>query len=119
MWLTHFGVLGDGQGGLVVTQVKERDERAVLQAEEEVRVRAVFAGAGHHVALDDVVQRQTQDVLVKLPRLLGILARGRRSGAVAAPGRGGGRAATPAPGWLTGCVWVGMNGGHGGLLEFY
>jgi hypothetical protein len=60
-----FRRVGAGQRGLVVAKVEEGDEGAVLQAEEEVRVRAVLAGAGHVVALDDVVQRQAQDVLVE------------------------------------------------------
>ncbi|MNT37947.1 hypothetical protein D3C72_1741140 [compost metagenome] len=56
----------------VVAQVEEGDERAVLEAKEEVRVGAVFARAGHVVALDDVVQRQAQDVFVELARFLGV-----------------------------------------------
>src|SRR5690606_28826679 len=56
----------------VVAQVKERDERAILQPKEEMRVRAIFARAGHVVALDDVIERQAQNVFVEMPRLLGI-----------------------------------------------
>jgi hypothetical protein len=65
--------VGRGQGGFVIAQVEEGDERAVLQAEEKVGVRAVFTRAGHHIALDDVVQRQAQDVFVEVPGFLGIL----------------------------------------------
>ena len=64
--------VGRGQCRLVIAQVEKRDERSVLQAEKEVRVRAVLARAGHHVALDDVIERQAQDVFVEMPRLLGI-----------------------------------------------
>ena len=37
-----------------------------------MRVRAVFPRAGYMIALDDVVQRQAQNILVKMPRLFGV-----------------------------------------------
>ena len=64
--------IGRWQRGLVVTQVKKRNERTVLQPEEKVGVGAVFTGTRHDVALDDVKQRQAQDVLIKMPCFLGI-----------------------------------------------
>ena len=64
--------VGRGQRRFVVAQVKKCDERAVQQAEEKVGVRAVFPRAGHVVALDDVVQRQTQDVFVEVPGFFGV-----------------------------------------------
>jgi hypothetical protein len=69
MCCTHSGVFGDG---LVIAEVEKRDERTILQPEEEVRVGAVFAGAGHVIALDDVVQRQAQDVFVEVACFLGV-----------------------------------------------
>ncbi len=101
MWLTQRGVLGAGLRGHVVAQVEEGDERAVLQAEEEVRVGAVLAGAGHMIALDDVVQRQAQDVFVEVPRLLGVA---RAVGVmVQLLDRAAARASRPGGGWWS---WV-------------
>ncbi len=62
------GRVGGGLGFHIVAQVEEGDEGAVPQTEEEVRVGAVFASAGHVVALDDVVERQAEDVFVEMPR---------------------------------------------------
>jgi len=64
--------VGRGQGLFVIADVEEGDERTILQAKEEVRVGAVLARAGHVVALDDVIERQAQDVLVEVAGLLGI-----------------------------------------------
>ncbi|MCY1556575.1 hypothetical protein D9M68_933350 [compost metagenome] len=96
------GRVGAGQGGLVVAEVEEGDERTVLQAEEEVGVGAVLAGAGHEVALDDVVERQTQDVFVEAARFFGVA---RAVGVVVKLLDGGRRG-------------QGGDGGHGGLLVF-
>ena len=59
-------------GDLIVAEVEKRDEGAILQAEEKVGVGAVLAGAGYMVALDDVIERQAQDVLIEMPGFLGI-----------------------------------------------
>ena len=66
------GGVGRRQGTLVVAQIKKGDKGAILQAEKYVRVRAVFAGAGHNVTLDDVVERQAQNIFVKVPCGLGV-----------------------------------------------
>ena len=58
--------VGRGQGCGVVAEVKKSNEGAVLKAKEEMRVRAIFSCGGHMIALDDVVQRQTQNVLIKV-----------------------------------------------------
>ena len=66
------GRVGAGQRRFVVAQIEEGDERAVLQAEEEVGVGAVLAGAGDVVALDDVEQREAQQVFVEMARFFGV-----------------------------------------------
>ena len=60
--------------GLIIAQVKKSDAGAVLQPKKQMGIRAMLAGAGHDIALDDVVQRQTQNVFVKMPRFLRIAA---------------------------------------------
>ena len=60
--------------GEVVAEVEERDERAVAHLEEDVDIGTVFAGRRHVVFLDDVRERQPQDVLVELAGLLRIAA---------------------------------------------
>ena len=52
----------------ITAKIKKRDERTILQSEKNVGVWAVFAGAGDMVTLDDVVQRQTQNIFVKMTR---------------------------------------------------
>jgi hypothetical protein len=54
---------------LVVSQVKKGDEGAVQQSKEKMRVGAILASARHMIALNDVVQRQTQNVFIKMSRL--------------------------------------------------
>ena len=61
-------------GGDVVAQIEESDARAVSHAKEDVRVRAVLAGRRHDVTLNDVIQRQPEDVLVKMPCFFRVLA---------------------------------------------
>src|SRR5260221_12499949 len=100
--------VGRGQGLFVVADVEEGDERPILQAEEEVRVGAVLARAGHVVALDDVIERQAQDVLVEvagLPPPPGPFGGG--GGAVAAGGGGGGGEGGGGAGWLSDCPFCG------------
>ena len=101
------GGVGRGLGLDVIAQVKEGDERAVLQAEEEVGVGAVLARAGHIVALDDVVQRQAQDVFVEMARFLRI------------PGFVGVVVQLLNGGWRRqcGCGRRGLGGGHGASPE--
>ena len=64
--------VGRGGCGLVVSQVKKSDEGTILQAKKNVRVWAVLARAGHMVTLDDVVERQTQNIFIKMPRLFSV-----------------------------------------------
>ena len=56
----------------VVAQVKKGNKTAVLQAKKEVGVRAILPRAGYHVALDDVVHGQAQNIFIKMPGFFGI-----------------------------------------------
>ena len=66
------GRVGRRQCRLVIAEVKKRDERTIPEPKEKVGVWAVFTSARHVVALDNVVQRQTEDVFIKMPGFLGI-----------------------------------------------
>ena len=61
--------IGRGQRGFVVTKVEKCNVRAITQAKEEMGVGAILAGAGHVITLDDVVQRESQNVFIKVARL--------------------------------------------------
>ena len=91
------------QGRLVIAQVKNCDERAIIQAKENVHVGAVLASARCMVSLDDVPQRQAQSVFVKMPGFFGIF------GPVGAAmqllyRRGGGRWAAMTSGFMD-AIW--------------
>ena len=64
--------MGDGSRGLVVAEIEEGDVGAVPHLEEDMHIGAIFAGRGHGVGLDHVRERQTEQVLVEMPGLLGV-----------------------------------------------
>ena len=66
--------VGRGLGGVVVAEVEEGDVRAVAHLEEDVDVGAVLAGRRHVVRLDQVDQRQAEQVLVEVPGFLRVAA---------------------------------------------
>jgi hypothetical protein len=86
MWFTHAGVLGEGSAADVVAQVEEGDVRAVAHLEKDVHVGAVLARARHVVALDDVGQRQAQQVFVEMAGFFAVAA---APGEVVQPAHGG------------------------------
>ena len=61
-------------GDRVVAQIEERDERPIVQLEEQVDVGTVLPGAGDVVGPHDMGQRKAQQVFVKPAGLFGITA---------------------------------------------
>ncbi len=63
-----------GIGREVVAEIEERDIGAVAHLEKQVNVGAVLLRARHVVGLDDVHERQAEDILVEMPRLFAVAA---------------------------------------------
>ena len=66
------GCVGGGLTGKVVAQIEEGNERAVLQLKKEMGVRTVFTCAWNMVVFDHMVERQTQNIFIKMTGFFGI-----------------------------------------------
>jgi hypothetical protein len=62
------------QWSLAVAEIEEGDERSVPHLEKDVRVGAILTRGGDVVLLDDVRERQAEQILIEMPGLFRIAA---------------------------------------------